>query len=179
MPVELETERLLLRAPVADDAAEMLDLFGNAEVMRPVGSEAGGIELATDHVTRWLARWSANDMGPFVLVRKTDGRRLGRVGPLVWDTRSWEPANLADAGGFAQVELGWVLAQEHWGQGYATEAARTVREWLYAERNVERLISLIAPDNPRSAHVAERLGAVPTETIVAEDTNLVIWVHPR
>ena len=116
MPVELETERLHLRVPLPGDAAEMLDLFSDPDVMRPVGSEPGGIELAADHVTRWLARWSANDMGPFILVRKTDGRRLGRVGPLVWDTRSWEPANFADAGGFAQVELGWVLARAHWGQ---------------------------------------------------------------
>jgi RimJ/RimL family protein N-acetyltransferase len=180
MHVELETERLHLRPPQPDDAATMLDLFGDADVMRPVGSEPGGIELATEHVTRWIARWNANRMGPFVLVRRTDGRLLGRVGPLVWDTRTWEPANFVDAADSAQVELGWVLAQEHWGQGYATEAALTVRGWLREACGVDRLISLIAPDNSRSAHVAERLGAVPDETIVVADgTELVVWVHPR
>lgn len=180
MPVQLETERLVLRLPQLDDAEALLDLFGDADVMRPLGSEPGGIELAVEHVTRWISRWNTNDLGPFVLVRRADERVLGRAGPLVWDTRTWEPASFADAGDHAQVELGWVLAQEHWGHGYATEAARVVREWLYGPRRVERLISLIAPENTRSARVAEKLGAVRDETVVAyDDTVLAIWVHPR
>ena len=44
-----------------------------------------------------------------------------------------------------ETELGWTLAREHWGNGYATEAARAARDWAYEERGVDRLISLIAP----------------------------------
>ena len=59
------------------------------------------------------------------------------------------------------------------------EAARAVRDWVRRERGVERLISLIVPSNSASRGVAERLGAVPTETVVLHGTDAaVVWVHP-
>ncbi len=42
-----------------------------------------------------------------------------------------------------------------WGYGYATEAAQAVKSWCHDERRIERLVSLIAPDNVRSQRVAE------------------------
>ena len=179
MPVQLETERLALRLPQLDDAEAMLDFFGNAEVMRPIGSEPGGIDLAVEHLVRWVGRWRADDQGQFIVVRKDDGRVLGRVGSLVWNARTWETSTFAGAGADAQVELGWAIGREHWGSGYATEAARTVREWLYDDRGVEHLISLIAPENTRSQRVAAKLDATPGETVQAHDGPATIWVHPR
>ncbi len=79
----------------------------------------------------------------------------------------------------AQVELGWALAREHWGQGYATEAALAVREWIYEKRRGERLTSLISPDNPRSIRVAEKLAAWPTEDVQTPGGQATVWVHPR
>jgi RimJ/RimL family protein N-acetyltransferase len=176
----IETERLLLRMPQLDDATAILDFIGDPAVMHPIGSEPGGLPVATEHLERWIARWDANDMGPFMLVRKEDGRLLGRVGPLVWNARTWENSSLAAAGEDAEVELGWALAQEHWGRGYAPEAARAVRAWIYESRGVERLISLIDPVNVASARVAEKLAAVPTETVeLASRHHAVVWVHPR
>ena len=179
MPVQLETERLVLRLPRRDDAEALLDLVGDPEVMLPIGSEPGGIEVAVEHLERWIARWHTNGMGPFLVVRKEDGRVLGRVGPLVWNARTWEWTTLPDAGDHAQVELGWVIAREHWGRGYAPEAAREVRTWVYDDRGVERLISLIAPENTKSARVAEKLGCEPDKTVTAGGSLAMIWVHPR
>jgi RimJ/RimL family protein N-acetyltransferase len=66
------------------------------------------------------------------------------------------------------------------GNGYATEAARAVRDWARSERGVGHLISLIVPDNLASQRVAERLGAGPTETVSLSDSgDAVVWVHPR
>jgi RimJ/RimL family protein N-acetyltransferase len=131
-------------------------------------------------VRRWLERWEENDCGPFMVVRREDGRWLGRVGVLVWDVRTWTHARFAEAGEFAQPELGWALASEHWGQGYATEAALAVRGWAYGERGFERLISLIKTTNTRSQRVAERLGAAAGETIELFDNGPhVVWEHPR
>jgi RimJ/RimL family protein N-acetyltransferase len=177
--VQLETERLVLRLPRLDDAEALLDLVGDPEVMRPIGSEPGGIEVAVEHLERWIRRWQANDMGPFLVVHRADDRVLGRVGPLVWNARTWETSTLADAGDDAQVELGWVIAQEHWGHGYATEAARATRAWIYDACGVERLISLIAPENVRSVRVAEKLGAQRAETVLAAGGVATVWVHPR
>ena len=83
------------------------------------------------------------------------------------------------AGEHAVTELGWALARAHWGQGLATEAARAVREWTYAERGVERLISLIDPKNTRSVRVADKLGAVPDELVTTVYGPLLVWLHPR
>ena len=136
--------------------------------------------IAAGNCRRWIGRWEGNDCGPFSVVRLEDGRWLGRVGVLVWDVRTWTHTTFADAGEFAQPELGWALASEYWGQGYATEAAVAAREWAYAERGFQRLISLIEPSNVRSQRVARRLGATPGETIELFDNGPhVVWAHPR
>jgi RimJ/RimL family protein N-acetyltransferase len=180
MPVQLETERLILRGPQPDDAEALLDLVGDGQVMRAIGSEAGGMEVAAEHLERWLRRWDANGMGPFLVVHREVGNVIGRVGPLVWDSATWDTASLADAGENAEIELGWAIASAHWGRGYAPEAARAVRTWVYETRSVERLISLIDPANTKSARVAEKLGAEPSETVELFDGDqATIWVHPR
>jgi RimJ/RimL family protein N-acetyltransferase len=90
------------------------------------------------------------------------------VGIQLLDPATWEP-------GDGVAELGWTLRPAHWGHGYATEAARAVLAWA----PFDRIISLIAPDNLRSQRVAERLGAVPTETVTLWDSSeAVVWLHP-
>lgn len=180
MPVgrsQIETERLLLRLPRLEDADGLLELVADDEVMRWIGGEAGDRAAAVEHVERWIARWERDGVGQFVLL--LDGHAIGRTGLLVWDTRTWETASYEAAGEHAQTELGWALARRHWGHGYATEAARAARDWAYGERDVERLISLIAPDNARSIRVAEKLGATPEQTIASPHGPANVWVHPR
>lgn len=155
----------------------MLGFVGDDEVMRWIGGAAGGREAAIEHVERWIARWHANGVGPFAVVR--DGLVIGRVGLHVWDRRVWETSTYEEAGENAVTELGWALARAHWGEGLATEAARAVRAWAYAERGVERLISLIEPTNTRSIRVADKLGAVPDELVATPYGPLLAWLHPR
>lgn len=178
----IETERLLLRKPVLDDAVPALDLTTDPDAMAWLGGVHPDARADPEFpVRRWLQRWEENGCGPFSVLRREDGRWLGRVGILVWDTRGdWTHTTFATAGEFAQPELGWALASEHWGNGYATEAALAVRRWAYAELGVERLVSLIDPANLRSQRVAERLGAMPGETIELFDNGPhVVWTHPR
>jgi RimJ/RimL family protein N-acetyltransferase len=177
--LQLETERLILRPPRPDDAEALLPLVGDGATMRPIGSEPGGIEVAVEHLERWLRRWEVNDLGPFLVVHREEGSVVGRVGPLVWSSATWETASLEDAGEDAEIELGWAIRSTYWGRGFAPEAARAVRQWVYDEREVERLVSLIGPANTRSARVAEKLGAKPTETVELFDGSFAtIWVHP-
>ena len=177
----IQTERLLLRKPVLEDAQPALDLITD-----PVAMEfLGGVhpDAATDPefvVRRWIGRWDGNGCGPFSIVRLDDGRWLGRCGVLVWDNRTWTHTTFADSGEFAQSELGWALAREHWGHGYATEAALAARDWAYDDaRGFRPLISLIEGANVRSQRVAERLGATPGKTIELFDNGPhVVWTHP-
>ena len=118
---------------------------------------------------RWLDDWERFPTGKFLVERKSDGALVGRAGANYYDVRTWERS---PAG---QPELGWALAREHWGHGYATEAALAVREWLHAPH----VISLIAANNVRSQQVAQRLGARPGETVEPFDNGPhVVWEHP-
>lgn len=145
----------------------------------------GGVhpEAASDPefvIRRWLERWEENGGGPFSVVRREDGDWLGRCGLHVWDVRTWTPTTFAGAGDYAQPELGWAFKRDAWGHGCATEAARAARDWAFAERGIERLVSVIAPANVRSQRLAERLGATPGQTVELFDGGpAVVWEHPR
>jgi RimJ/RimL family protein N-acetyltransferase len=177
----IETARLLLRKPEFEDGLAALDLYGDPVAMEFLGGVHPRVAADPTFVVRsWLKRWDDNGCGPFSIVRRMDGRWLGRTGILVWDSRTWTHTTFAEAGEDAQPELGWALAREHWGMGYATEAAGAVREWAYDDLGVGRLISLIAPANVRSQRLAERLGCAPGETVRLWDTGpAVVWEHPR
>jgi len=142
--------------------------LGGATVLR---AEAPGV------VQRWLGAWRENGIGHLVIER--NGRVLGRIGFVVWDSSTWRQATFAEAGDHAQPELGWALARAHWGQGYATEAAFAAREWAHRERHLEPLVSLIAPANDASQRVAHRLGARPSRTVtLASAQAAIVWEHP-
>ncbi len=178
---QLETERLRLRLPRLEDAEPFRALHSDPEAMRYLGGVHP--DSSTDPVypvRRWLERWETNGFGQFVAERRDDGAVVGRVGLVVWDTRDWRIAAIAEAGEHAQPELGWALVPAHWGHGYATEAALAVRQWARDELGIDRLVSVIAPENARSQRVAEKLGCVPTVTVVLAEVArpAVIWEHP-
>jgi RimJ/RimL family protein N-acetyltransferase len=177
----IETEHLTLRKPTLEDAPGAAELLADTDVMRWLGGKTVPADDVPAVIEKWIARWDVNGCGPFSVLRREDGRWLGRVGILVWDTRGdWTHTTFADSAEFAQPELGWALTSEHWGQGYATEAARAVREWAYTDLGATRLVSLIDPANVASQRVAERLGATPGETIELFDNGPhVVWEHPR
>jgi RimJ/RimL family protein N-acetyltransferase len=56
------------------------------------------------------------------------------------------------------VEVGWRLAREHWGRGYATEAARAVLEYGFRDLALEEIVSFTTVANTRSRAVMERIG---------------------
>ena len=148
------------------------------EVMRFLGGAPEGAVDAAAVVERWLARWEANGFGQLVVVRREDGCFLGRSGLLVWDRSTWEQSTIRDAAE-PEVELGWTFLREHWGNGYATEAAGAARDWAWKTVGVDRLISLVDLENVRSIRVAERLGAAKTETVTLKGRPTGVWVHPR
>jgi RimJ/RimL family protein N-acetyltransferase len=176
----LETERLVLRVPRLEDAPAAAEHLTDPEVMRFVGADGRTVppDECVGVVQTWLDRWEANGFGQFAVVRREDDRFLGRAGLLVWDRDGWRQSTLPDALE-PEIELGWTLAREHWGHGYATEAATAIRDWAFEDLALERLISIVHPDNRASERVAEKLGAVPVESIETTHGPARVWVHPR
>jgi RimJ/RimL family protein N-acetyltransferase len=155
----IETERLLLRKPRLEDVDDYEAPYADPEVMRYLGDGSTATrERIEAGIPRWLAHWEANGIGLCSMESRATGRVVGRTGFLVWDTGDWTVSTFAEAGDRADVEIGWMVAREHWGHGYATEAALALRDWALGERALTRLISLIQHENLRSVRVAEKLG---------------------
>jgi [ribosomal protein S5]-alanine N-acetyltransferase len=180
--LRLYTGRLCLRTPTPLDAEALYGLFADPEVMHGLGKgPVSALEEARAMIEEGIGGWRTDRLGPFILETAVADRRVvGQAGLMIFDTRGWTPSSWANAGSHAQPELGWALIREHWGHGYATEAAAAIREWARECRSIERLVSLISSDNVRSQRVAERLGAIPTETVTPVDSRrkTVVWRHP-
>ncbi len=181
--LRLYTDRLCLRTPTLRDAEGLYDLFADPEVMHGLGKEpVSGLEETRATIEAGMGDWRRDGLGPFILEAvATDPEVVGQAGLMIFDTRDWVPSTWANAGSHAQPELGWALIRTHWGNGYATEAAAAIRDWAHESRSIDRLVSLISPDNIRSQRVAERLGAIPTETVTPADSRrtAVVWRHTR
>ena len=181
--LHLYTDRLSLRVPAPRDADAPYHLFADAEVMQGLGKKpVSAVEEARAMIEGMIAGWRTDGLGAFVLETTTTGQQVvGQAGLMIFDTRDWTPSTWTSAGSHAQPELGWALTRTHWGHGYATEAAAAIRNWAYERPKIDRLVSLISPDNIRSQRVAERLGARPTETVTPVDSRrtAVVWIHSR
>jgi RimJ/RimL family protein N-acetyltransferase len=179
--LRLSTDRLCLRPPTPHDAEALYDVFADEEIMWGLTREpVSAVEDVRVMIDEMIGGWRTDGLGAFILeTAATDRRLVGQAGLMIFDTRGWTPSTRAQAGRYAQPELGWALMRAHWGHGYATEAAGAIRDWAHA-CSVDRLVSLISPDNVRSQRVAQRLGAIPAETVIPADSKrkAVVWRHP-
>ena len=154
---KIETERLLLRRPRLSDAAALHAAYGDPEVMKFIGDGKTMTQAKTKAwIEKALARWKADGFGHFVIEK--DRKVIGRAGFLVWDPDEWKTGTLAELGDHAAIELGWMLAQEHWGNGYATEAALAILQFGFEPLKLHRIGASVLPDNISSIRVLEKLG---------------------
>jgi RimJ/RimL family protein N-acetyltransferase len=156
--VELETERLRLRPPLAEDVEPLAPMYADPEVMRYLGDGRVLTPEQTERsVQRMIDGWAADGFGLFTTVRKEDETVIGRVGLIVWNPETWQTTR-ADAEGPTELEVGYTLGRPFWGQGYATEAAGAARDYALDRLGARRLIALIIHGNEASANVARKLG---------------------
>jgi RimJ/RimL family protein N-acetyltransferase len=78
---------------------------------------------------------------------------------------------------FPEKELGWLLYEGFEGKGYATEAARAMRDWAFGPGGLASLVSYFDPENARSMAVAQRLGAVLDPDAPVQDAGDVVYRH--
>jgi len=180
--LRLDTERLRLRVPASQDAEDLYDLLADADVMWGLGKEpVSAVEEVRAVIEGMIRDWRSDGLGAFVLeTTTTDPQVVGQAGLMIFDARDWTPSTWAKAGPHAQPELGWALTRAYWGHGYATEAAAAIRNWAAERLKIDRLVSLISPENVRSQRVAERLGAIAAETVTPADSKrtTVVWRYP-
>ncbi len=146
----IETGRLLLRRWEPRDRAPFARLNADPEVARYFVAplDRAGSDAMVD---RLEAGWREDGIGFAVAERRADGAFLGMVGLARVHFAPFEDA----------VEVGWRLAREHWGQGYATEGARAWLDHGFATMGLEEIVSFTVPANLRSQAVMRRLGMQP------------------
>jgi [ribosomal protein S5]-alanine N-acetyltransferase len=157
--LQLETERLLLRLLSFDDLDVLAAFYADPEVMRYLGA---GRTLSRDEskqsLRRMLRSFELDGFGQLAIVRKVDHELIGRCGFLVWEAATLTPTTEAESTGPTELEVGYELGRDFWGQGYATEAATAVRDQALGPMGRTRLIAFVRPENLASARVAEKLG---------------------
>ncbi|KRA65701.1 acetyltransferase [Caulobacter sp. Root656] len=141
----LETARLILRPPAAEDLDGWAELMADAEAARFIGGQMSRSQ-AWRMMATMAGSWALNGFGMFSLIEKDTGQWVGRIGP-------WRPE------GWPGTEVGWSLHPRAHGKGYAVEAATATMDWAVDHLGWTRLVHCIDPANVASIKVAERIGS--------------------
>jgi RimJ/RimL family protein N-acetyltransferase len=150
---DTETDRLRLERWDHDrHGAGFAAVNGDAEVMRHLGGAQPMSRADSDDASRRIAaHWDAYGFGLWAAVRKDTGATIGFVGvchPLWWPEM------------VERVEVGWRLARDAWGAGYATEGGRAALRAGFETLGLDEIVAFVHPDNERSLAVCRRLGMV-------------------
>ncbi len=152
MDTTIETERLTLRRFVPDDADFVFDLFRRPEVSRwsGLGVPMKHRDEAVARIARQPERTGTHPAaGIFAVVPHGAGAPVG-MAVLV-------PIPSSEGVGRDDMEIGWHLHPDAWGNGYATEAAQALVDRAFAS-DIPELYAVTHPDNAPSQAVCRRLG---------------------
>lgn len=143
----LETPRLLIRSWVPEeDRPAFTRIICDPDVTRYVH---GGVPFTEEEIDQSFARHARNIAEHGVcmgaLIEKATGRLVGIAG-------------IQPLGTTGDLELGWILAPDAWGHGYATEAGAAAMQHVLETLRRPRVVAIIHPDNDASKRVAARLG---------------------
>lgn len=147
----LETPRLRMRGHRLEDLEPNVAMWSNPDVVRYVGGKPLTREEVWGRLLRYVGHWVWMGYGFWTVEEKTSGRFMGQVGFANY-LRDTAPSFVGEP------ELGWVLAPEFHGKGYATEAVRAALEWGAEHLGARRTVCMIDPENIPSLHVAEKCG---------------------
>jgi RimJ/RimL family protein N-acetyltransferase len=164
IPEELETKRLILRTFRLEDWESIHEYYSDPEctlytTRRPLSENESWQKLAA-----LAGHWQLRKYGSYALEEKNLKRVIGIAGldyPNDWP----EP------------EIQWGLARKFWGMGYASEAARAVKEMAGKYLRGLSLISLIHPENKNSVNLAKSLGAYFEKEYYLRDDKWHIYRH--
>jgi [ribosomal protein S5]-alanine N-acetyltransferase len=167
----LETERLYLRRLDRTDLEYFIGIHGDPEVARYIGAGNPRPQAETE---RWFQdiqdSYRNAELGQLTVIRKSDGERIGRCGLSDAVIENIETPGRLRKGWFFSAhaptevevvqlpELGYTFGRDHWGKGYATEAARAVFEYAQSRLAYSAIMSVIHAENAGSRAVVMKFG---------------------
>lgn len=145
--IQLETERLLLRAWQKSDAEKYFQINQDAKVMEFL------LPVKWEQVPKFIEdmniRLQEHDYTFWAVEEKSSGELMGFCGfqEVLWEA-PFTPA----------IEIGWRLGSQYWGKGYATEAAKACIKYAFETLKWKKIVSFTVPKNIRSQRVMEKIG---------------------
>lgn len=168
-PTTLSTERLVLRQWRDDDLEPFAAMNADPEVMRffPRSLDREGSDAVAQRLSRFI---EANGWGLWAVEVPGVAPFIGFIGlqPIPFEAH-FTPA----------VEVGWRLASDQWGRGYAPEGARAALDFAFGTLDLDQVVSMtIAPNEP-SQRVMVKLGLTRDPADDFDHPNLTDWEHRR
>ena len=144
---DIETERLWLKGISPLDREFILRQFSNDDVTRYLFDNEPYTSLEqADELIDFYMQKEPRDRHRWILVRKSDGEKLGTCGFHRWDRSG------------ASCEIGYDLYPDYWHSGYMSEAVDAIIPFAQKEMGVRQLDACISVDNPDSIRVAKNHG---------------------
>ena len=164
----LQTERLTLRPPRAEDLDAFAAMCADPQVMTWLGG-AQSRPVAWRTLCGYAGQWALHGCAMFMVFRRDTGAFIGRVGPQ-------EPE------GWPGPEVGWGLTRDAQGHGFALEAAAAGLDFAFDRLGWTEAVHCIDPGNIPSQRLAERLGSAPLREATLPDpinAPLMVWGQTR
>lgn len=140
-----------MRLPRLDDLSQSARMWADPAIVRHITGTPSTPEQSWFRLLRYIGHWSAIGYGYWVVEEAETLAFVGEVGFGEYRRNIAPPIDVP--------ELGWVIASDAQGKGYATEAVRAAIAW--GEQNLHEALEIaciIAPENRASIRVAEKCG---------------------
>lgn len=147
----LETARLRLRAHTASDYDACASMWSDLHVVRFIGGKPSTPAQTWQRMLTYLGHWKAMNYGYWAIEEKATGKFIGEIGFA--DFKRDVGPSMRNV-----PEIGFALASDAHGKGYATEAVRAVLEWGDAHLPSKRTVALANEENAASLHILQKAG---------------------
>lgn len=164
----LETERLILRQWTQADLGALFEIMRDALVMRYLAEGKPFTREQVEDFLIWAENYQReNGFCRWKVIEKSSGETIGSCG-------------FARPHGTDEIELGYLLAQKHWGKGFATEAAQACKLYGFKNLGFREIIAMTDLENVASQKVLEKIGFARrgVERVGGEETLVYLAMNP-
>jgi RimJ/RimL family protein N-acetyltransferase len=145
----VETERLVCERLTPDHAPELMRLMGDPRVARTLlaSAEPPSEAEVVENLGAKVAHWERFGFGLWLLRDRATGEMVGRGG-----------LQYTFVAGCNEIEVGWAIVPERWGQGLAPEMARAAIDVAFSDLRLGEIVAFTLPGNHASRRVMEKTG---------------------
>lgn len=163
----LATPDLSLRPWVLTDVDRLYEILQEKDIFKYFPSTGAPPRAwAEKYINHHLSHWRARGFGHWAVITRADGLIVG------WAGLEYLPE-------LDQVEVAYLLSNQAWGRGYATQAARLALAYGFETCALAEIIGLVHPGNAASIRVLEKCGMTLSDTVTLWGMELLRYAAGR